>query len=173
MPSSDRVEPTRDTTAVVGPRIGAQIVDLVLMFVQMFVVTMALALLVRPERAEAVQGFAFVGLLTLPLYGGLLEGFWNGRTVGKRLFGIRVVDRRGDDPSLEQAFLRNVPALILFSWASSAVALAAMAMSDRRQRVFDRAAGTYVVRASGAGAGTRTRSTTGSTGATAPSRSRR
>ena len=140
-------KPDRRATDVVGARIGAQIVDLVLMFGQVMVVALGLAFLTQPESEAAVEGFVGVAFLTLPLYGGLLEGYWNGQTVGKRMTGIKVVNRRGEEPSVGQAFGRNVPAVILFSWLTSAVALAAMAMDDHRQRVFDSIAGTYVVKA--------------------------
>src|SRR5215470_7667558 len=36
--------------------------------------------------AEFAIGFA---------YGALLEGFWNGQTIGKRLFHLRVIDQAG------------------------------------------------------------------------------
>ena len=147
MPASVSGRPDRDSTDVVGSRIGAQLVDLVLMFVQVLAVTFALGTLLRPEGESAVRGLVGLAFVTLPLYGGLLEGYWNGQTVGKRLVGIEVVDRRGDHPSVGQALARNLPAVVLFTWLTSAVALAAMAMNDRRQRVFDGVAGTYVVRA--------------------------
>ncbi|NHN59130.1 MULTISPECIES: RDD family protein [Halorussus] len=147
MSSSISGRPDRDSTDVVGSRIGAQVVDLILQFVQVLAVTAALASLFRPEGEAAARGLVGLGFLTLPLYGGLLEGTWNGQTVGKRLAGIRVVSRRGRDPSLGQALARNLPAVVLFSWLTSAVALAAIAMSERNQRVFDGIAGTYVVRA--------------------------
>jgi len=146
MPSSDRVRPDHDTTDVVGARVGAQIVDLVVMFVQVVFVGFVLVALARRDRAGTVRGFGYVGVLTLPLYGGLLEGFWNGQTVGKRLFHVKVVDEGGTEPSLGQAFFRNLPAIVLFSWVTTAVALLSIATSDRRQRLFDRAADTYVVR---------------------------
>ncbi|MFC7234443.1 RDD family protein [Halosegnis marinus] len=152
---SDRVVPDRDTTDVVGARIAAQVVDTVALFVQLVAVTVLLGALVRPSTETGVEGLAFLALFTLPLYGGLLEGFWNGQTLGKRLLGIRVVDRRGRDPGVGAAFLRNVPAVVLFSWVTTAVALAAIATGDRRQRVFDGVAGTHVVDATGGRGGAR------------------
>lgn len=145
MSSSGTIRSDRDTTAVVGARIWAQLVDLVILFVQIGVVGVALARIVRPDTEGGVTGLTLVTFLTLPLYGGLLEGYWNGQTVGKRLLDIKVVDVRGTDPSVEQALVRNFPAVVLFSWLTTVVALAAVATSDRRQRVFDRAANTYVV----------------------------
>lgn len=145
MSSNGPIIPDRDTTAVVGARIWAQLVDLVILFVQTGVVGVALVWIVRPDTEGSVSGLTLVTFLTLPLYGGLLEGYWNGQTVGKRLLDIKVVDGRGTDPSVERAFLRNFPAVVLFSWLTTVVALGAIATSDRRQRVFDRAANTYVV----------------------------
>jgi len=148
MPSTDdRVRPDERTTDVVGERIGAQVIDTVLLFVQLIAVTLLLAALVRPESRSAVNGLAALALFTLPLYGGLFEGLWNGQTPGKRLLDIKVVDRRGREPGLGKALGRNVPAVVLFSWVTTAVALAAIATSDRRQRLFDGVAGTYVVEA--------------------------
>jgi uncharacterized RDD family membrane protein YckC len=154
MPSTDdgddRVVPDERTTDVVGARIGAQVIDTVLLFVQVVVVTLLLVLLVQPESRDAVDGLAALTVLTLPLYGGLFEGLWNGQTPGKRFTGIKVVDRQGREPGLGKALGRNVPAIVLFSWVTTAVALAAIATSDLRQRLFDGVAGTYVVDASSA-----------------------
>lgn len=41
-------------------------------------------------------------------YGALLEGFWNGQTIGKRLFHLRVIDQDGLPLSIEQAWVRNL-----------------------------------------------------------------
>ena len=46
--------------------------------------------------AEFAIGFA---------YGALLEGFWNGQTIGKRLFHLRVIDQAGLPLRLEQAWV--------------------------------------------------------------------
>lgn len=49
--------------------------------------------------AEFVIGFA---------YSALLEGFWNGQTIGKRLFHLRVIDQDGLPLRIEQAWVRNL-----------------------------------------------------------------
>ena len=143
---SDRLEVTSESTDVVGARVAAQVVDLVCLFLQVIAVTVVLGLAFSPETESELRGYIVLGFLTLPLYGGLLEGFWNGQTVGKRMLGIKVVNSRGDEPGFGQALVRNVPAVILFTWISTAVGLAAIAINDRRQRLFDEAAGAYVVR---------------------------
>src|SRR2546428_10158119 len=49
--------------------------------------------------AEFAIGFA---------YGALLEAFWNGQTIGKRLFHLRVIDQSGLPLRIEQAWARNL-----------------------------------------------------------------
>lgn len=144
--SSTSLAPDQANTAVVGARIGAQLVDLVVMFLQAVLIAVSLALFVSPESEAGFRGLMFVGFLTTPLYGGVLEAYWNGQTIGKALVQIRVVDYGGDDPSVGQALVRNLPAPLAFGWLSYLVGLAAMAASDHRQRVFDTLADTYVVR---------------------------
>ena len=41
-------------------------------------------------------------------YGGLLETFWNGQTIGKRALGLRVVTTAGEPINGLQAVLRNI-----------------------------------------------------------------
>jgi uncharacterized RDD family membrane protein YckC len=87
--------------------------------------------------AEFAIGFA---------YGALLEGFWNGQTIGKRLFHLRVIDQSGLPLRVEQAWIRNlmrtVDALPLAYLVGGISALSSPIM----QRFGDRVAGTLVVR---------------------------
>lgn len=67
-----------------------------------------------------------------------------GWTIGKALFGLRVVDFAGGQISFTQSVLRNL--LLIVDWFfGGLVALISMMTSDRRQRVGDRAANTLVV----------------------------
>lgn len=134
--SSDVV--SRDSTDVVGDRIVAQIFDTIFISIQFVLVVASLSYL-------ADRYLIYLSILTLPLYGGLLEGYWNGQTIGKRMTGIKVVDNFNNEPGVRKALIRNLPALVLFSWVAVVVGLAAIATSDCRQRLFDRIAGTYVV----------------------------
>ncbi|MDT4992708.1 MAG: hypothetical protein QOH97_2600 [Actinoplanes sp.] len=80
------------------------------------------------------------------LYYVLMEGL-TGRTVGKMVTGIRVVDEAtGGTPGMGKALLRTVLRLIdgIFGYL---VAFIVVLASDRRRRLGDMAAKTLVVRA--------------------------
>ncbi len=87
--------------------------------------------------AEFAIGFA---------YSACLEGFWNGQTIGKRLFHLRVIDQDGLPLKIEQAWVRNLmrvlDALPFFYLVGGLSVLSSPLM----QRFGDRVAGTLVVR---------------------------
>ncbi len=87
--------------------------------------------------AEFAIGFA---------YGALLEGFWNGQTIGKRLFHLRVIDQTGRPLRIEQAWVRNLMRVfdaLPFAYLVGGISVMS---SPLMQRFGDRVAGTLVVR---------------------------
>ncbi len=79
-------------------------------------------------------------------YGGLMETFWNGQTLGKRMMRIRVMSLDGQPVNALQAILRNVLRIVDAQPATLfQVGLWATAMTDRFQRLGDLACGTMVV----------------------------
>lgn len=153
---TDQTEkPTREDTGVVGARVAAQIIDMILMFIAFSIVLFVFALIGGAASAtsgsDAVAniftGFGFLTAAVIFLgYSFFLEAFWDGRTVGKRVVGIKVVKEDGAPIDIGSAFVRNIPAIVSLAWLSYLVALLSMAASDKRQRVFDRLAGTVVIR---------------------------
>ncbi|WP_158056255.1 RDD family protein [Halorussus halophilus] len=140
-------EPTREDTDVIGARIGAQIIDNVLMLVIFFgavFLYMAVGSATGSEGVFTGFGFLLGGGVAL-FYRFFLEGYWDGYTVGKKLFGIKVVKEDGRPCSYGASFGRNLLRIIdgMFYFA---VGFIFMAMSDERQRLGDRVANTVVVR---------------------------
>ena len=66
----------------------------------------------------------------------------HGHTPGKRLAGIRVVDRIGDVPSTGALVKRTLPLIVEYLYV---IAFIGMMTSPFRQRLGDRWADTYVV----------------------------
>ena len=80
------------------------------------------------------------------LYGAVLEGFWNGQTIGKRLLYLRVIDQTGLPLRIEQAWVRNLMRVFdALPFAYLVGGLSALS-SPLMQRFGDRVAGTLVVR---------------------------
>lgn len=79
-------------------------------------------------------------------YGIAFEWLWRGQTLGKRLFGLRVVDSQGLRLQVSQVVLRNlvrpVDMLPVFYLAGGVTAL----LSQKGQRLGDLAANTVMIR---------------------------
>lgn len=93
----------------------------------------------------AAAGIVLYFILNIS-YGMALEWMWRGQTIGKKLFGLRVMDERGLQLRSSQIVVRNLlrfvdsfPALYLLG---GVVAL----ISPVSQRLGDYAAGTVVIR---------------------------
>jgi uncharacterized RDD family membrane protein YckC len=141
---------------VTGRRVLATIVDAIVISVMYFVVGLLVAMLFGGAYGGDGQvGFSLNGLPALVLfillvfsvflYYTLMEGYL-GRTLGKMLFGIKVVrEDHGGVPGLGAAALRTVLRLIdgiLFY----AVAFVSVQVTEKNQRLGDMVADTLVVR---------------------------
>jgi uncharacterized RDD family membrane protein YckC len=98
----------------------------------------------RPDWGTAMLLIGYFTVSTF--YAILLEWLDGGRTLGKRLLGLRVLDLEGRPLRFDQALLRNLLKLIdrlpLFYGLGGIAAV----LSPRWQRLGDLAAGTVVVR---------------------------
>jgi uncharacterized RDD family membrane protein YckC len=79
-------------------------------------------------------------------YCALLEGLWNGQTIGKRLFHLRVIDQSGLPLRIEQAWVRNLMRVFDALPLAYLVGGISVLSSSLMQRFGDRVAGTLVVR---------------------------
>ena len=79
-------------------------------------------------------------------YGALLEGYWSGQTLGKRLFHLRVIDQSGLPLRPEQAWVRNLMRIFDMLPFAYLVGGVSVLSSPLLQRFGDRVAGTLVVR---------------------------
>ncbi|HEX4810272.1 MAG TPA: RDD family protein [Bryobacteraceae bacterium] len=80
------------------------------------------------------------------LYGMLCEYYWQGQTLGKWLFGLRVIDTAGLELQFHQVAIRNLVRTIDLLPIVGLVGGLAMLSNRRLQRLGDFAGGTVVVR---------------------------
>ncbi len=104
----------------------------------------ALVAVVGPGLAAAV---AFLGGFLIWFgYGIVLEWFWQGRTIGKRLLRLRVMDELGLRLSFSQVVIRNLLRLVDMLPMLYLTGALACVLTRRAQRLGDLAANTVVVR---------------------------
>jgi uncharacterized RDD family membrane protein YckC len=131
-----------------GPaaRFMAWLIDLLCVGVVLFSLSMILRAVaaVSPGIAGAVStlGFFVINIA----YGIVFEWIWRGQTVGKRLFGLRVVDADGLHLQFDQIVTRNLLRLVDALPFLYFVGGLSCWLSRKCQRLGDIAANTIVVR---------------------------
>lgn len=147
--------------ADLGSRFTAMAVDLAIMAaVAAALVASALLLgryvagAVLPEYGQStLWALATVGLFVVQWgYFVLFEAYWDGRTPGKRLLGLRVLHSGGQPLSPRGSVVRNLLRVVdLQPGVSGVVGGACMMLGRRTQRLGDLAADSIVVRDRGGG----------------------
>jgi uncharacterized RDD family membrane protein YckC len=129
--------------AGLGSRLVAALMDGVIQAAGMVVIIMAGALLLQNlnvgEGAPIALAILYLGVFFG--YPGLFEGLWEGRTPGKRIAGIRVVQDNGLPVTWRHVAIRTIFRLL----DMPVVGALAILLTKRSQRLGDLAAGTIVV----------------------------
>ncbi len=105
-----------------------------------------------PILGRVLQDFSSGALIVIQFlisigYGLTLEWLWSGRTLGKRLMKLRVIDERGLALGLRQVVIRNLFRFIdMLPTMLYPIGGIACLLTKRCQRLGDLAAGTLVVR---------------------------
>ncbi|MDR2473112.1 MAG: RDD family protein [Tannerella sp.] len=134
------------TPTGVGERIFARIIDLIVIAVYVFGMSYFVIETNITYSLGNEWGIVVTFMLFLPavFYSFLFETFNRGRSVGKMIFGLRVVMRDGTTPSLGANFMRWI--LLLLDFWCAQVGLFVMLVNRYNQRTGDIAAGTVVIK---------------------------
>lgn len=139
--------------AGLGSRFIALLIDTLIWFAGLFVLSLLLwAIGPAVLRFNKLSYEWTVALFTLAIfllnwgYFTLFEAYWNGRTPGKRVAHIRVIQRTGRAIGLFESMARNFIRYIDMIPFCYAVGVVAMFSTKQHQRLGDLAAGTLVVR---------------------------
>lgn len=131
-------------------RLNAAMLDLAVVAVPTIAISMAAAGATYTAAHVLSAGRLALVLVVQLLFAAACEGTW-GATIGKRVFGVRVVALEGGRATALQALVRNALRVIDALPLLYAVGLIAMARSGgtRRQRIGDLAANTTVTLGAG------------------------
>jgi uncharacterized RDD family membrane protein YckC len=138
--------------AGIGSRFVALLVDYLIWFVAICILIF-LVLLIDPSlsyfsKVAAKWEQAVTTLIFFLLYWGyftLFEAFWDGRTPGKRIAKIRVIQRSGRGIGLFESMTRNLLRIVDQFPFVYAVGVVSILFTRDHQRLGDLAAGTLVV----------------------------
>ncbi|MHB8630445.1 MAG: RDD family protein [Candidatus Limnocylindria bacterium] len=137
----------RYTLAGVGNRGFAAVVDFLIALLITAGLEIGYGRIGAPGEA-VLGGFIRIVLFVLGWsYFILFEWLWNGQTVGKRAFGLRVINEDGSPAGFVAVFVRNLVRIVDFLPSLYGLGLLAIVFTSRSQRLGDLAAGTFVVRA--------------------------
>ena len=138
------VAPNTGNTRVSGRRYLAHWLDSTIFIVLFLILIVLLGSLPDSDAADVVfAAAAILGFTVGQVAYYVLTQRRHGRTPGKRLAGIRVVDRHGNVPTTGALVKRTIPLLIEYFYV---IAWIGMMTSAFRQRLGDRWADTYVIR---------------------------
>ncbi|OAV43451.1 RDD family protein [Lewinella sp. 4G2] len=131
--------------AKVGARIGAFLIDLVILIILFWLLILALDGL----DVDFEESFLFmIGPLTYMIfYFFLFETFNRGQTPGKKLIGLKVIRRDGRDPTPGDFLARAIFLLVDVVFTSGIAAILLIASGKNKQRLGDMSAGTVVIQA--------------------------
>ena len=134
---------TPEATRVSGRRFVAHLVDGVLFSVLFVIALLVVAALPSGTAGDVALWVVLVGGLTVGHVAYfVMQQKRGGRTLGKVLVGIRVVDADGATPSTGALVKRTLPLLIEYVYV---IAFIGMMTSAYRQRLGDRWGRTYVI----------------------------
>ena len=148
---------------VAGPfrRFSAFVIDFVLRAAVIFALWFVILIFGAPFGGGYFAATVVIVTLFVSewFYGGLLETYWNGQTVGKRMMSIRVLSTNGQPIDGMQGIMRNIlrlpdiwPVVYLqfdnetpFFMATGLIGLIVPLLNSRYQRLGDLVCGTMVV----------------------------
>jgi uncharacterized RDD family membrane protein YckC len=132
-----------------GNRGFAAIVDFLAASILVFAIDFSFQKLaeIDPSLGDWTGWVIFFELFIAWLYFVLLEWLWNGQTIGKRIFGLRVISEDGEPARFVAVIVRNLVRVVDFLPLFYGLGLVTLIASPRSQRLGDYAGGTFVVRA--------------------------
>jgi uncharacterized RDD family membrane protein YckC len=137
-------------TAGLASRLVARAVDALVQVAVLGALSLVVSVVVLVSEVTGVVVLVVGAFSILLLYPVVLESLWQGRTVGKAAFGLRVVTVDGGPVRLHHAAVRGFIGIVdVFLVPIGVIGVVTMLLNRCVQRLGDLAAGTYVVRERG------------------------
>lgn len=140
--------------AGLGSRGTAQLIDTIIITFTIIGIFLVLLLATTNNIWAASESVLFATVLIIAFslqfgYFIVLEYFWSGKTIGKHLLGIRVIQENGHNMTFLSSVIRNFLRLIDMLPTSYALGIILIFAHSKHKRLGDMAAGTLVVHEKG------------------------
>jgi len=132
-----------ENIANIWKRILGGVIDTIVLVVFLFVYVRLFGVKLTGSTYHVHGMYTFIMYLVMLLYYVVLEAI-TGKTIGKYIIKTKVVNQNGEIISWLQSFIRNIMRII-DGFAFYIVALIAMLISRKNQRLGDMLAKTYVI----------------------------
>lgn len=150
-------------TAPFGRRLLAWLVDIIVITLYYYIMLRFVLDVFKSSANLASGGELFLVVIPVLLYQPVMEIFFNGQTLGKKVMGLKVIDIKGQEPTTGQYIIRwilsignlfiyiipfyilSVPFFAVFFLIFYIPDVIAMAASSKSQRLSDIPAGTVVI----------------------------
>ena len=133
-------------TASLGERIGATLIDMLILFAYSFVVLAGVVQSIAHRSDDTAFTLMVVLVLPVLLYDLLCEIFMDGQSLGKKALKIKVVKLDGTQPGIGSYLLRWLLRFVEVWGSSGVIAAVVILVNGKGQRLGDLAAGTTVVK---------------------------
>ena len=130
--------------AGLAERIWARMIDLAIFFL-LFLLLLGIQAYIEISKIDNNIPI-IIYIILASLYPFLMEVFYNGQSIGKKVLKIKVISLDGNQPTLGQYAIRWISRLIDFTVTFNAAGLVCVAMSDKNQRIGDILANTTVIK---------------------------
>ncbi|NEV93521.1 RDD family protein [Psychroflexus sp. YR1-1] len=134
----------QQSVATVWDRILAYLIDSIVILAYVLATTAVMSGLMDVSPFESMATSLVLGLPPF-LYHLLMETFMNGQSVGKASMGLRVVNLDGSRPQFSGYLIRWLLRIVEISLVSGAIAIVAILINGKGQRLGDIAARTTVI----------------------------
>ncbi|MFZ6733719.1 RDD family protein [Undibacterium sp. Ji42W] len=132
--SAEQQKPADDKLAYMSHRLAAQLIDVIGIALLLAMVGLLITVALPNLFKQTNRAIMILWVLYL-----LFKDGFDGQSLGKRIMGIRVLQRDTEQPcNLTQSFVRNILALTVVDWL--------FALGGKRLRLGDMLAGTRVVK---------------------------
>lgn len=136
--------------AGVGDRILASLLDSLFTIAYLVLIAFAIGLITNAmdyddDRSMKIGAIFTLFMLPVMFYNLLMEQFFNGQSLGKKIMKIKVLKLDGSQPNFGAYLVRWVFRIVDIMLFNGLVALITVAVSEKAQRLGDMAAGTTVV----------------------------